>query len=112
MKRQRDEGDEAVRLVLKGAELHQMVGAVLIVLDVAVEHGAVGAQAQLVRLAGGFQPLVAIDLVVADDAADALVEDLGAAAGQRIHAGVAQALERLALRKSWCDAPGRRSPPW
>ena len=85
-----------MRLVLQRAQAHQVVGAVLVVLDVAVEHGAVGAQAQLVRRARGLDPLVAVDLVIADDAPHALVEDLGAAAGQRIHAGVAQALQGLA----------------
>ena len=44
---------------------------------------------ELMRDARCLEPLVAVDLVVADDAAHALVEDLGAAAGQRIHAGVA-----------------------
>ena len=75
-----------------------MIDAILIVLDVAVEHGAVRLQPQLVRLARGIEPLVAIDLVIADDAADALVEDFGAAAGHGIHAGVAQTLQRLANR--------------
>ena len=96
MERQRNEGHEAVGLVLQRAQAYQVIDAVLVVLDVAVEHGAVGVQAQLVRGARGLEPLVAVDLVIADDAAHALVEDLGAAAGQRIHAGVAQALQRFA----------------
>ena len=98
VERQRDVGHEAVRLVLQLAQPHQVIDAVFVVLDVAVEHRAVRAQPQLVRDARGLDPLVAVDLVVADDAADALVEDLRAAAGQRIHAGVAQAFQRLANR--------------
>src|ERR1035438_4910065 len=39
-----------------------------------------------------------IDLVVADDPPHALVEDLRAAAGQRIHARVPQALQGLSRR--------------
>ena len=95
MKRQRNEGDEAARLVLQLAQLHQVIGAVLFVFDVPVEHGAVGAKPQPVRRARGFQPLRAVDFVVADDAPHALVKDFRAAAGQRIHAGVAQPFQRL-----------------
>ena len=47
-------------------------------------------------VAGRFEPLVAVDFVIADDAPHALVEDLRAAAGQGIHAGVAQPLQRFA----------------
>ncbi len=59
MEGQRDEGDEAVGFVLQGAQFHQVIDAVLVVFDVAVEHGAVGVQAELVGGAGGFDPLVA-----------------------------------------------------
>ena len=96
MERQRDEGHETVGFVLQGAQFHQVIGAVFVVLDVAVEHGAIRPQAQLVRLARGFQPFVAVDLVVADNAADALTEDLGAPAGHGIHTGIAQPLQSLA----------------
>ena len=102
-----------LRLVLQRAQLHQVVHAVLFGLDVAVEHGAVGVQARAgAPCARRLEPFVAVDLVIADDAAHALVEDLRAAAGQRIHAGVAQPLQRLADRDLRCAAPGTRSPPW
>ena len=86
MERQRDEGLEAVGLVLQLAQLEQVVDAVFVVLDVAVEHGGVRLEADLVRGARGVEPLVAVNLVIADDVADAVGKDLGAAAGQRIHA--------------------------
>ena len=72
MERQGDEGYEALRVVLQVAEFYQMVYAVLFGFDVAVEHGAVGVQAQAVGGSGDFQPLVAGDFVVADDAADSV----------------------------------------
>ena len=50
MKRQRDERLEAAGLVLQLAQAEQMVDAVLRLLDVAVEHGRVRAQAELVRV--------------------------------------------------------------
>ncbi len=96
MEGQRDEGDEAAGFILQGAQLDQVIDAVRVVLNVAVEHGAIGAQAELVRGARGFDPIVAIDLVIANDASDGWREDFGAAAGQRIHAGIAQALQGFA----------------
>ncbi len=74
-----------------------MVQAVFRGFDVAVEHGAVGVQAHLVRDTGSIDPLLAGQFVIADDAAHAIVEDFRAAAGHRIHAGVLQALEHFAL---------------
>ena len=45
------------------------------------------------------EPLVAVDLVVADDVADAVGENLRAAARERIHARSFQLFERFANRK-------------
>ena len=98
VERQRNEGHEPAGFVLQRAQARQVVHAVAVVLEVAVEHGAIGTQAQLVRRAGGFQPLVAVDLVVANDAPHPLVENLRAASGQRIHPGVAQPHQRFADR--------------
>jgi hypothetical protein len=56
-----------------------VVGTVLVILQVAVQHGAVGVQAQLMGNAGRLQPFVAVDFVIADDPPHALVENLGAA---------------------------------
>jgi hypothetical protein len=49
------------------AQLQQVVDAVFVVLNVAVEHRRVGLEAQLVRQPRRVQPLFAVDLVVADD---------------------------------------------
>jgi hypothetical protein len=57
MKRERNEGLEAAGLVLHRAQLEQVVDAVLVVLDVAVEHGRVRLEAELVGQARGVEPL-------------------------------------------------------
>ena len=71
MKRQRNEGREAVRFVLQFAQLEQMIDALFFGLDVAVKHGGVGAQANLVRGARDVEPLLPADFVVADNFAHA-----------------------------------------
>ena len=90
MKCERNEGLEAAGLVLQGAELEQVIDAVGVVFNVAVEHGRIRFEAQLVRRARGFEPLFAVNLVVADDGADARGEDLRAAAGHGVHTRLAQ----------------------
>src|ERR1700681_3133130 len=50
------------------------------------------------RGAGGVEPLLAGQLVVADDAANAIAKDFGAAAGERIYTCVFEALQRFADR--------------
>ena len=85
MKRQRDEGDEAVRLVLGIAKLYQVVHALFVRFDVAVQHGGIRAQADFVGGARDLQPHLPADFVVADNFSHARMENLSAAAGQRIH---------------------------
>ena len=87
---------EAVRFVLQFAEEEQMLDALFFVFDVAVKHGGVGAQADFVRGARDFQPLLAGSFVVADDSAHARIENFRAAAGERIHSGFFQGEERVA----------------
>ena len=99
MKGQRNKRLEAAGLVLQRAQLQQMIDAVFVVFDVAVEHGRIRLQPDLVRQLGGFEPLVAVDLVVADDVAHAVGKNFRAAAGQRIHARGFQLFQRLANRK-------------
>ena len=50
MKCQRNEGLEAAGLVLQRAQLQQVIDAIFVVLHVAVEHGGVGSQPQLVAV--------------------------------------------------------------
>ena len=59
-----------------------MVDAVFVVLDVAVEHSRVRLQSDLVGELGGFEPLVAVNLMVADDVAYAVGKNFSAAAGE------------------------------
>src|SRR5579883_2128506 len=99
MEGERDEGLKAAGLVLQAAELEQVVDPVFVVFDVAVEHGGVGFEAYLVGYAGGVEPLIAIDFVVADDVADAVGEDFGAAPGKRVDSGGLELLEGLADRE-------------
>ena len=84
VKRQRNEGLKAARLVLQRAQAQHVVDPLLGRLDVAVEHGAVRAQPHLVGHPVNLQPLVGVALVVADLLPHAGREDLGAAAGERI----------------------------
>ncbi len=98
VKRQRDEGLKAASLVLQGSELEQVIDAVRIVFNVAVEHGRIRFEAQLVRRARGFKPLIAVDFVIADDRPHARGEYLRAAAGHGVHARLAQ------LEKGFFDA--------
>ncbi len=99
MEGQRDKCLETAGFVLQRAQLQQMVDAVFVVLDVTVEHGRVRLQSDLVSQPGGFEPLAAINLVVADDVAHAIGKNFGAAARQRIHAGSFQLFERFADRE-------------
>ena len=98
MERERDERLEAAGLVLQLAQPEQVVDAVLGLLDVAVEHGGVGAQAELVGLAVDAEPGVGVGLVLADLVADLGVEDLRAAAGQAAQAGVLELGQDVARR--------------
>ena len=82
MKCQWDISLEAAGLILQVAQADQMVGAIFLVFDVAIQHGCIGFQANVVGGAGSFQPLFAINFVVANHAPDALVENLGSASGQ------------------------------
>ena len=96
MERQRDERLEAAGFVLQLAEPDQVVDAVVRLLDVAVEHRAVRAQAELVGRAVDFEPAAGVGLVLADLVADFGMEDLGPAAGQAAEAGFDHVFEHLA----------------
>ncbi len=86
VERERDEAEEARGLVLQLADAHEVVHPVLDGLDAAVEHRDVRLHAVRVAEAGDLEPALAGDLVAADDVANPFFEDLGAAAGARVHA--------------------------
>ena len=99
MEGERDERDKAVGFVLQLAQQQQVLDALLFGFDMAVKHGRVRAQAELVRGARDVQPLLAAHLVVADHFAHPRVENFGAAAGQRVHARFLQRQQGIADRK-------------
>ena len=78
---ERNERLESLRLILQRAQPHHVIHAILFVLNVAIEHRAIRLQSDLMGDARRVDPLIAIDLVVADDAAHPVVEDFRAASG-------------------------------
>src|SRR5881275_1520186 len=76
-----------------------MVDAIIVILHMAVKHGRVRLQTNLVGEFCSFQPLVAVDLVVADNVAHAVGENFGAAARQGIDARGLELLQRFANGK-------------
>ena len=87
--------DRTARILLAAIAraYEDVVDTILFGFDVPVEHGAVGVQAHLVRDASGVDPFLASQLVVTDDAAHALMENLGAASGHGIEAGFSETLQ-------------------
>ena len=98
MERERDEGEEAAGLVLLLTQPQQVVDALLVGLDVAVEHRALGRDPELVSGVVNVEPLVGVLLARSDERADAVGEDLGSAAGHRVEAGVLQREQDLLVR--------------
>ena len=95
MKGQGNESLEPARLVLQGAQAQQVLDPFLQGFEGAVEHGAVGSQAQAMGRAVNFQPLHGGALVGADALAYAGCEDLRTPTRQRIESGLGQALQHL-----------------
>jgi hypothetical protein len=95
MERERDEREEAAGAVLLVAQPQEVVDALLVRLDVAVEHGALGRDSEPVSRVVDVEPLVGVLLARRDERAHAVGEDLGAATGHRVEAGVPQRAQRL-----------------
>ena len=79
---QRNKCLEAVRFVLQVAQANEMVSSVFFIFNVTVQHGGIGFQSNFMSSAGGIQPLVAVNFVVANHATDAFVENFSSATGQ------------------------------
>ena len=75
-----------------------MIDAVLVVLDVAVEHGGIRLQPDFVGSARDLEPVVAVDFVIADDMPDAIGENLSSAAGHGIESRLFEFDQYLARR--------------
>ena len=96
---ERDEGQEAAGLVLQVAQAQQVVDPLLVRLHVAVEHRAVGRDAEPVGGAVGVEPEVGMLLARGNQTAHAVGEHLGTASGQGAEPGVAQPPEHLLVRE-------------
>ena len=86
VERERDEREEAARLVLQLAQPKQVVDPLRVGLDVPVQHRAVRRDPEPVRRPVDVEPVVRMLLAGRDEPAHAIREDLGAAAGQRARA--------------------------
>src|SRR5690349_910375 len=75
-----------------------MVDAVSRLLDVAIEHRRVGAQAQLVGLAVNAEPGVSVGLVLTDLVPYFGMKDLRATAGQAAESGLLELGENVSRR--------------
>src|SRR5205809_2028909 len=95
MEGQRNIGLKAMRIILQGAQTDEVVGPIFLIFDMAVEHGGIRFKTKIVGRAGRLQPLVAIDLVIANHAAHALIENLGSTARKRIEPSIFELLQRL-----------------
>ena len=95
MEGERDEGQEAAGLVLQVAQAHEVVDALLVGLDVAVEHRAVGRHPEPVRAPWTCEPFVGGAPCPAHHAPHAVGEDLRAAARQRAEPGALELGQHL-----------------
>src|SRR6266851_5498457 len=100
MKRQWDKGLEPPDFVLQRANPNQVVDAMPGFLDVAIKHGGVGAQAELVSFPMNANPGVGVGLMLADFVADFGMEDFRPAARQAAETGLFKFGENVARRPS------------
>ena len=103
VERERDEREEAARAVLLLAEAQDVVDALLVRLDVAVEHRAVRRDPEPMRGVVHVEPDVRVLLPGRDERADAVGEDLGPAAGERPEPRLLELAQHLLVRE-----PGKR----
>src|SRR5580765_7399985 len=76
VERLRNEGLGAMGFILQGPEFEQMINPVFVVRDVAVKHSCIRFQANLMRELGGVQPLVSVNLVIANYVTHAVGKNL------------------------------------
>ena len=84
-----------LQLVLELADLPHVLDPLLERLDVAVHHRRRRRHAEPMGLTHDVEPLLGLRLLRRDDRPDAVDEDLGAAAGNGVEAGVAKPRQRL-----------------
>src|SRR6266508_296131 len=103
-----DVGEEPASLVLKRAKNGQMLDAVVDCLDVAIEHGAVGANAKPVRSPMNRDPIFSSQLLIGDLHSHTAAEHFGASSRQSVEAGFAECRQHL-LDRHFLDARDVRS---
>src|SRR5208337_1672856 len=96
LKAPRDECGKAARLFLQIVKFLEMVDAVFVIFADAEHHGRGGAHADLMSGAVNVDPIAGEALEAGDFVADFVVENFGAAAGDGIESGIAQAENRVA----------------
>src|ERR1017187_5042869 len=82
MKGERNKSLEAASLILQGTQFEQVIDAVSVVFDMAVEHGGVRFKPDLVGKASGIEPLIAVNLVIANNVPHPIGKNFSATAGQ------------------------------
>src|SRR5260370_30861121 len=87
---------EAAGFILQLPQPAEVVDAVSSMLDVAVQHGGIGTQAELMGFAVNANPSVGIRLVLANAVAHLGMEDLGPAARQAAQPGLLEFGEDVA----------------
>src|SRR5437899_9405918 len=100
MECQRNEGLEAAGFILQLAKPNQVIDAVAGLLDVAIKHGGIGAQIELVSFAMNANPGVGVGLVLANLVADFRMEDFSAAARQAAQADFFEFSENIPSRQA------------
>ena len=96
---ERDEGVETARFVLQPPEAVEVVDTVVERFDMPVEYRSVGRDAEQVCGTVHGQPLVGRSFFGTDAGADRFGENLGAAAGDRFHAGLFEPAKPLFERQ-------------
>ena len=97
---QRNERVEAARFVLQRAEPVEVVDAVFPVFDMPVQDRRIGRNPDPVRFAVHRKPRFGTPFLRADPRTDRFVENLGAAAGNRLHAGFLEQCEAVVRGQS------------
>src|ERR1700686_2108285 len=96
MERQRNKSLEAPSLILQSAQFEQVIDAICIVLDVPVQHRGIRFQPNLMRHPRRIEPLIAVNLVIANNMPHPVSKNFRPATRQRIHTRFFHLYQRLA----------------
>lgn len=93
MEGERNENLKPVGLILQVAEAKQVIDAVVGIFNMSVEHGAIGAQTDLVSGAMDLEPSEGIGFVLANLIANFGMEDLSSSSGHASETGIFEVFE-------------------